>query len=59
MTRRNHTPNLSDRRLHDASGQTMTEYAFILALIFAVVIATVPMIGTAVSAFFTAFTGAF
>jgi Flp pilus assembly pilin Flp len=37
----------------------MTEYAFILALIFAVVIVTVPMIGTAINAFFTTLTSAF
>ena len=42
-----------------ADGQTMTEYAFILALIFAVVLVTVPMVGTAVSAFFTTLTSAF
>jgi Flp pilus assembly pilin Flp len=54
MTTRRHTP---DARAE--SGQTMTEYAFILALIFAVVIVTVPMIGTAINAFFTTLTGAF
>lgn len=54
MTHRRHSLNL-----RDSAGQTMTEYAFILALIFAVVIVTVPMIGTAVNAFFTSFTGAF
>ena len=37
----------------------MTEYAFILALIFAVVVVTVPMIGTSISAFFTSLVGAF
>lgn len=42
-----------------ADGQTMTEYAFILALIFAVVLVTVPMVGTAINAFFTSLTGAF
>lgn len=52
------------RRLHRldiraSAGQTMTEYAFILALIFAVVIVTVPLIGTAVNAFFTTLAGAF
>jgi Flp pilus assembly pilin Flp len=45
--------------LRVADGQTMTEYAFILALIFAVVVVTVPMVGSAISAFFTAFAGAF
>jgi Flp pilus assembly pilin Flp len=45
--------------LRVADGQTMTEYAFILALIFAVVIVTVPMLGSAISAFFTTLTGAF
>ena len=54
MTNRRHSIDL---RVSD--GQTMTEYAFILALIFAVVIVTVPMIGTSVSAFFTSFAGAF
>jgi Flp pilus assembly pilin Flp len=42
-----------------ADGQTMTEYAFILALIFAVVLVTVPMVGTAINAFFTSLAGAF
>jgi Flp pilus assembly pilin Flp len=54
MNRRRHTPNF-----RDPSGQTMTEYAFILALIFAVVFVAVPMIGTSVANFFTAFAGAF
>jgi Flp pilus assembly pilin Flp len=45
--------------LRVADGQTMTEYAFILALIFAVVIVTVPMLGSAIGAFFTTLTGAF
>jgi len=42
-----------------ADGQTMTEYAFLLALIFAVVLVTVPMVGTAINAFFTSLSGAF
>jgi len=54
MTKRRH---ILDLRV--AAGQTMTEYAFILALIFAVVIVTVPMIGTAINAFFTTLTSAF
>ena len=54
MTNRRHTLDL-----RDADGQTMTEYAFLLALIFAVVLVTVPMVGTAINAFFTSLSGAF
>lgn len=54
MTSRRHTLSL-----RDPSGQTMTEYAFLLALIFAVVLVTVPMIGTSVSNFFSSLSGAF
>jgi Flp pilus assembly pilin Flp len=54
MTNRRH---ILDLRVAD--GQTMTEYAFILALIFAVVLVTVPMVGTAINAFFMSLTSAF
>jgi Flp pilus assembly pilin Flp len=40
-------------------GQTMTEYAVMLALIFAVVVATLPLLGAKVTSFFTTMTGAF
>jgi Flp pilus assembly pilin Flp len=40
-------------------GQTMTEYAVILALVFAVVVATIPLIGTKATSFFTTMAGGF
>jgi Flp pilus assembly pilin Flp len=46
-------------RLHDASGQTMTEYAFILVLIVAVVIVAIPPLATVTMNFFTNFSNAF
>jgi Flp pilus assembly pilin Flp len=54
MNTRRHTPDVRAE-----SGQTMTEYAFILALIFAVVVISVPMIGTIVTGFFTSMAGGF
>jgi Flp pilus assembly pilin Flp len=46
-------------RLHDADGQTMTEYAFILVLIVAVVIVAIPPLATVTMNFFTNFSNAF
>ncbi len=45
--------------LNDTAGQTMTEYAFILALIVAVVIVAVPTFAAATVKLFTDFTTAF
>ena len=46
-------------RLDDATGQTMTEYAFILVLIVAVVIVAIPPLATVTMNFFTNFSNAF
>ena len=46
-------------RLHDEKGQTMTEYAFILVLIVAVVIVAIPPLATVTMNFFTNFSNAF
>jgi Flp pilus assembly pilin Flp len=39
--------------LHDAHGQTATEYAILLALVFMVVVAVIPLFGTSVVRLFT------
>lgn len=44
--------------LHDSTGQTMTEYAFILALIVAIVIVAVPTFASATLKLFTDFSTA-
>ena len=44
--------------LNDTAGQTMTEYAFILALIVAVVIVAVPTFASATLKLFTDFSSA-
>ena len=41
--------------LHDAHGQTATEYAILLALVFMVVVAVIPLFGTSVVGLFTNF----
>ena len=46
-------------RLHDDTGQSMTEYAFILVLIVAVVIVAIPPLATVTMNFFTNFSNAF
>ena len=50
------SPNL--RSLTNDSGQTMTEYAFILALVIALVIVVVPTLGAATMKLYTDFTNA-
>jgi Flp pilus assembly pilin Flp len=47
MTHRRHL------NLHDAHGQTATEYAILLALVFMVVVAVIPLFGTSVVRLFT------
>ena len=47
------------RILHSSEGQTMAEYAMILSLIVAAVIAAVPTLGASVVRLFTDFTSAF
>ncbi len=51
-TRRTHT-------FRADSGQTMTEYAFILAFVVAVVIGVIPLFGATVLRLFTQFSNAF
>ena len=41
------------RKLEDTSGQTMTEYAVILAFIFLVVVVVIPAFASAISGLFT------
>ena len=45
--------------LYDSAGQTMTEYALILALVFAVVLVAVPTLAAATLKLFTDFVTAF
>jgi Flp pilus assembly pilin Flp len=45
-----HRRNLN---LHDTHGQTATEYAILLALVFMVVVAVIPLFGTSVVGLFT------
>lgn len=45
-------------RLFAETGQTMTEYAFVLAFIFLVVLATIPLLGTSVLGFFNSLASA-
>jgi len=45
--------------LHDPEAQTAAEYAVILSLLVAVVLAVVPFFGTSVVRLFTDFTSAF
>jgi len=46
---------MSSRRIHttEDSGQTMTEYAVILAFIFRVVVVVIPAFASAISGLFT------
>jgi Flp pilus assembly pilin Flp len=47
MTHRRHLT------LRDTHGQTVSEYAILLALVFLVVVAVIPLFGTSVAALFT------
>jgi Flp pilus assembly pilin Flp len=53
------TTRIQTQTLNDAAGQTMTEYAVILALIVAVVLVAVPTFAAATLKLFTDFVTAF